>query len=64
VNCSRWTAQTKTCPDKQFLETSNTTIEAVARRCGFGSVDTLGLHFTRQVGTTPTSYRKTFGDEQ
>lgn len=60
----RWLTIQRINLAQQLLETSNTTVEAIARRCGFGSVDTLRLQFARQVGTTPTNYRKTFGDQQ
>ncbi|HEX6686337.1 MAG TPA: helix-turn-helix domain-containing protein [Candidatus Limnocylindrales bacterium] len=46
---------------QQLLETSTITISTVARRSGFGSADTLRLHFTRHLGTTPAGYRQKFG---
>jgi transcriptional regulator GlxA family with amidase domain len=60
----RWLTNQRVNLVRQLLENGNTTIEAVARLTGFGSVDTLRLHFTRQVGTTPTNYRKTFGNDE
>jgi transcriptional regulator GlxA family with amidase domain len=58
----RWLTNQRVNAARELLETGDSTIEAIARITGFGSVDTLRLHFIRQVGTTPTSYRKTFGN--
>ncbi|MFE6890989.1 GlxA family transcriptional regulator [Streptomyces sp. NPDC057694] len=42
------------------LESSDATLERIASVCGFGTVDTLVRAFRRQVGTTPTEYRRRF----
>jgi transcriptional regulator GlxA family with amidase domain len=60
----RWLTIQRVNLAQQLLETTNTTIDATAHVCGFGSADTLRRHFTRQVGTTPTDYRRTFGNRQ
>ena len=58
----RWLTTQRVNLAQQLLESgTTTTIDAVARRCGFGSIDTLRHHFVRQVGTTPSSYRAMFG---
>ncbi len=57
----RWLTTQRVNLAQQLLEGGSATIDAVARRCGFGSIDTLRHHFVRQVGTTPSSYRATFG---
>ncbi|MDA2803880.1 GlxA family transcriptional regulator [Nocardiopsis suaedae] len=36
-------------------------VEAVARRCGFGSAETLRRAFQRRVGVAPSEYRSRFG---
>ncbi|MFI9509594.1 GlxA family transcriptional regulator [Nocardia sp. NPDC052566] len=46
---------------QQLLETTDLPIDRVAEESGFGSVATLRLHFTRQVGVAPRTYRRTFG---
>ena len=43
-----------------LLEHSDTTLNVIAHRCGFGSVDTLHRHFRRRRGITPTDYRRAF----
>jgi transcriptional regulator GlxA family with amidase domain len=45
---------------RRLLEGSDLPIEAVARRCGFGSAAILRAHFHRATATTPTTYRRTF----
>ncbi len=39
---------------------TDATVAAVARRCGFGSPDTLRRHFRRARGVTPEAYRAAF----
>jgi AraC family transcriptional activator FtrA len=45
---------------EQLLERADLPIAAVARRCGFGSADTLRRHFRRVRGVTPEAYRAAF----
>jgi AraC family transcriptional activator FtrA len=45
---------------EELLESDRATIAAVARRCGFGSIDTLRRHFRKVRGVTPESYRAAF----
>jgi transcriptional regulator GlxA family with amidase domain len=42
------------------LESSAAPIEAVARRCGFGTVETLRRAFARRLGVSPAAYRSRF----
>jgi transcriptional regulator GlxA family with amidase domain len=42
------------------LETTSAPIEAIAARCGFGSVETLRRAFARRLGVNPSDYRKRF----
>ncbi|WP_405162923.1 helix-turn-helix domain-containing protein [Nocardia sp. NBC_01499] len=43
-----------------LLETTDLSVDRIAAECGFGSVVNLRHHFTRQVGTPPRNYRRTF----
>ncbi len=43
---------------QRLLETTAWSIERVAEETGFGSATVLREHFGRQVGSTPTSYRR------
>jgi transcriptional regulator GlxA family with amidase domain len=45
---------------EQLLERDRVTVAAIARRCGFGSADTLRRHFRRARGVTPEAYRAAF----
>lgn len=45
---------------KQLLELGTDKVAAVARRCGFGTVETMHRAFRRRTGTTPAMYRQHF----
>ncbi|MCM2429720.1 GlxA family transcriptional regulator [Streptomyces sp. RKAG337] len=46
---------------RRLLETTDTTVGAVAQRCGFGTVETMHRTFRRTVRVTPGEYRRHFG---
>jgi len=46
---------------RRLLETSDLTVDAVARRVGLRHPETLHRAFARRVGTTPARYRQHFG---
>jgi AraC family transcriptional activator FtrA len=56
----RWLLQQRVLLARQLLEESDESVERIAAHAGFGSAANLRTHFTRMVGTTPTSYRRTF----
>lgn len=41
-------------------KSSDTALEAIAAKCGFGSLETMRHHFKRKVGVTPRAYRERF----
>ena len=45
------------------LETTDLPVDAVARACGFGTVETLRRAFGRRVGVAPAAYRDRFRTE-
>lgn len=45
---------------RTLLETTDLQVEQVARRCGFGTVETLRRAFGRRVGVSPGDYRERF----
>ncbi|MFI6078026.1 GlxA family transcriptional regulator [Actinoplanes sp. NPDC051343] len=55
-----WVRDQRVRRAEELLESDRTTIAAIARRCGFGSIDTLRRHFRRARGVTPESYRTAF----
>ncbi|XVV15872.1 GlxA family transcriptional regulator [Actinoplanes sp. CA-131856] len=55
-----WVREQRVRRAEQLLERADATIAAVARRCGFGSLDTLQRHFRRTRGVSPEAYRAAF----
>ncbi|MGQ4515593.1 helix-turn-helix domain-containing protein [Streptomyces sp. DW26H14] len=45
---------------RELLETTDHSVDQVARECGLGTAANLRLHFRRTLGTTPTAYRRAF----
>ena len=45
----------------RLLETTSATIDQIARRCGFGTPETMNRAFRRRMGTTPGEHRWHFG---
>lgn len=44
----------------RLLETTNRTIEQIAKTCGFGTPETMNRTFRRRLGTTPGEHRHHF----
>ena len=57
---ARWLARQRIEYAQQLLESTELDIELVAARSGLGSGATLRDRFRRELGTTPTAYRRTF----
>ncbi len=47
----------------RLLETTNGTIEQVARTCGFGTPETMNRTFRRRLNTTPGEHRHHFSGD-
>ena len=45
---------------RRLLEDSNTSIQRIATRCGFKTVDVMRRCFVRKLGVTPVDYRRRF----
>jgi transcriptional regulator GlxA family with amidase domain len=45
---------------RMLLETTPAGVEAVAARCGFGTVETMRRAFARRLGVAPSAYRSRF----
>ncbi|MCU0284534.1 MAG: helix-turn-helix domain-containing protein [Candidatus Nanopelagicales bacterium] len=56
-----WVLTQRVALADRLLEEGDLPIEGVAERCGFGSATMLRHHFRRLRGTSPNSYRRTFG---
>jgi transcriptional regulator GlxA family with amidase domain len=55
----RYVRQARTEAAAQLLATSTLSVARVAKRCGFGSPETLRQAFVAHYGTTPSRYRMT-----
>ncbi|WP_375486311.1 GlxA family transcriptional regulator [uncultured Jatrophihabitans sp.] len=55
-----WLTHQRVLLARRMLESGTDSVDAVADRCGFSTAAMLRHHFTRIVGTSPTSYRRTF----
>ncbi|HEY9327487.1 MAG TPA: helix-turn-helix domain-containing protein [Streptomyces sp.] len=60
VSPMRWVIAQRVAASLPLLESGEGTVDEVAAAVGFDSTATYRHHFTRQLRTTPTAYRKTF----
>ena len=56
----RWLLDQRLAHAEHLLETTDLTIDEIARRCGLGSSDTLRHQFARRRQTSPQTFRRTF----
>lgn len=56
----QWLVTARLSLARELLETTDHSVDRVARDCGLGTGANLRLHFRRSLGTTPTAYRRTF----
>jgi AraC family transcriptional activator FtrA len=57
----RWLVAQRVLLARRLLETSQLSVEDVARNSGFADASELRRHFASQVALSPTAYRRTFG---
>lgn len=57
-----WLNRQRILRAQQLLETTDLGFEIVAQQSGFGTAAVLRHHFLKVLQTTPTSYRRTFGE--
>lgn len=57
----RWVLRQRIFRAQQLLERTMESVERIAELCGFGSAASLRTHFREVVGTSPLTYRRTFG---
>jgi transcriptional regulator GlxA family with amidase domain len=57
---ARYVADVRLEAARRELEQSDDTVETIARRCGFGTGETLRRTFARRLGVTPDAYRRRF----
>ena len=56
----RFVERVRTEAARRDLETSHDTLDVIARRCGFGTAETLRRVFQRRMNVAPDSYRRRF----
>lgn len=56
----QWLVHQRVLAAMELLETTDATLETIARRTGLGSAVTLRRQFARHVGTSPSAYRERF----
>jgi AraC family transcriptional activator FtrA len=57
-----WLTAQRVLLARRLLEETDLGVDSVASRSGFGNAAALRHHFSRRVGATPQSYRRTFRD--
>jgi transcriptional regulator GlxA family with amidase domain len=60
----QWVLRQRVLLAQRLLETTDEPVDQVAELAGFGSPAALRQHFHRLVRTSPTSYRRTFRQEE
>ncbi len=59
----RWLTTQRVREAARLLEATALGVDEIADRCGFGSAATLRVHFSRELGTTPATYRRRHRDD-
>ncbi|GAA5057455.1 helix-turn-helix domain-containing protein [Nocardia callitridis] len=57
---NKWLNAARVDLARELLETTDATVDNVARRCGLGTPANFRHHFHRSTGTTPSEYRRNF----
>jgi transcriptional regulator GlxA family with amidase domain len=58
---TQWLLSERLALAQQLLQSTSAPVDAVAAQAGFGSPESLRLHFRRQVGLSPSAWRHAFG---
>lgn len=61
---AKWVMARRLDESRRLLETSDEPITGIARLCGFASPVTFRQNFVEAYATSPTSYRRHFGEEK
>ncbi|MET8802854.1 helix-turn-helix domain-containing protein [Streptomyces sp. NPDC004546] len=60
ISPGQWLTQQRVERARQLLETTDLSIDQVAREAGFGTAQSMRQHLQQALGVTPTAYRRTF----
>lgn len=61
---SQWLNAERVARAQHLLETTDLSIERISADVGFGTALSLRQHFSTQLGTSPSNYRRTFRDSR
>lgn len=56
----QWLLRQRVHRAQELLETTDLSVEAISRHCGFGTSVAMRQHFAKHIRTSPTAYRRTF----
>ncbi|MFG2651084.1 GlxA family transcriptional regulator [Streptomyces sp. NPDC048436] len=62
ISPGQWLAQQRVERARHLLESSDLSVDQVARDAGFGTPQSMRQHLQAALGVTPTAYRRTFRD--
>jgi transcriptional regulator GlxA family with amidase domain len=60
VSPARWLLHRRVDAARLLLETTDLSVDQIARRAGFGAAASLRQHLHASIGVAPTAYRRTF----
>ncbi|MDQ0991483.1 GlxA family transcriptional regulator [Streptomyces sp. V3I7] len=60
VSPGQWLTQQRVERARQLLESTDLSVDQVARDAGFGTAQSMRQHLQQALGVTPTAYRRTF----
>ncbi|MQY38008.1 HTH-type transcriptional activator RhaR [Streptomyces sp. RB17] len=60
ISPGQWLTQRRVERARHLLETTDLSIDQVAREAGFGTAQSMRQHLQQALGVTPTAYRRTF----
>ncbi|WP_258314894.1 GlxA family transcriptional regulator [Streptomyces sp. Act143] len=60
ISPGQWLTQQRVERARHLLESSDLTVDQVARDAGFGTAQSMRQHLQAALGVTPTTYRRTF----
>lgn len=63
VSPARYVAEVRIEAARRELEATADTVDLIARRCGFGTAETMRRTFARRLGVSPDQYRQRFRHE-
>ncbi|MFF7354291.1 MULTISPECIES: GlxA family transcriptional regulator [Streptomyces] len=64
VSPGQWLTQQRVERARHLLETTDLSIDQVAREAGFGTAQSMRQHLQQALGVTPTAYRRTFKERR